>query len=166
MNNMLNDREPVQPQEKPLKRRGMRYGYFVYILECPLIVLFCGLMAFSMGWMGIKQLIFPSPYAYPIGMIFAIVIPFGAQAIMAFIAALQFWRYQRDKKYPFSLYVITQILVWGAPICALSFYLSAMIYNGMINDAWYWLIGLIVFVLPFALVAIPRAIYFYHRKDL
>ena len=160
MYDKLNEAEHTPPQEnakKPPKRLGMRYLKFVYILECPLIIVFCGLIALSMAW---TTLIHTS--LYPLASTLPMALAFAAQAIVAAVAMLQFWRYQREGVYPFNLYVITQILIWGAPLCAFVYYISVMIYNSRTQPS-AWLAGLIL-VIPIVLIALPRYIYFRRRR--
>ena len=135
-------------QEKSEKRLGMRYFRFVYTVQCPLVAISYAFFGFSCLWM--------PGLGFALGALAAVL--FFVEVGLALITMIEFWKYDKDKKYPVSLYKLTQVFVCGSGLC------WGILYTlmGVSMDAM--VVSIILMNAVFLIIPFFQFLYFHRRR--
>ena len=137
-------------EAKSKKRLGMRYFRFVYAVQCPLVAITYSFFGFSCLWM--------PGLGFALGPLAAVL--FFVEVWLALITMIGFWKCDRDKKYPASLYKLTQAFVCGSGLC------WGLLYTllGASMDAM--VISIILVDVVFLIIPFLQFLYFRHRRGV
>ena len=147
---MQNNQQTSQTSPKRQKRLGMRYFRFVYAVQCPLVAFTYAFFGFSCFYMPMQ--------GFVMGALAAVL--FFVEAGIALITMIEFWKCDRDKKYPVSLYRLTQVFIWGTGLC------WGILYTLLGASIGAMAVSIILAEVVFLIIPFFQFLYFRRRRSI